>query len=102
MITVCPKCQEHICETKVGQCCPCCGMADLEAVPVIKMRTQSKGRHEHCTLFMGVDEEHLANVGKLCMTYDEWVWFFNGLDNGQACNGDYSYEFVFERLPEKE
>ena len=95
MITLCPKCQEHIAETRVGQWCPCCAMAYLVAVPVIKMRTQRKGQHEHCTLFMGVDEDHLANVGKLCMTCDEWVLFYYGLEAGQAFNDDYRYEFIF-------
>jgi len=41
----------------------------------------------------------LANVGTLCMLYAEWLLFFNGLEAGQAYNGDYNYEFVLERLP---
>ena len=63
------------------------------------MRVETRGQHEHTVIFMGVDEDHLVNTGKLALHKDEWVLVYNAFDNGQANpDGCYNYEFLFERI----
>ena len=99
MITQCPKCFESAADTKPGQFCPCCGLAVLTQLPIIKMRTTTKGHDEHVIIFMGPDADNLENTGKLVLRESEWVLFYNALDNGRSNDdGCYNYEFIFERI----
>lgn len=39
---------------------------------ILKIKGKPKGEHIHLNLFMGCDEEHLQNVGHLCMGIGDW------------------------------
>lgn len=38
----------------------------------IKFREDTRGSHVHIDVFVGPDEEHLANAGRLVFREDEW------------------------------
>lgn len=49
---------------------------------VIKLRSERRGSHIHETVFVGPDEDHLANSGTLVLEMGEWQDFGVALSLG--------------------
>jgi len=63
---------------------------------IVKMRWTNNGPHKRVTLFVGVDRDHLANAGTLCLRPDEATAFRKSIRQGSGIEGSGGFSGVLE------